>query len=226
MTHERLENLLPEPLLLLSSLGRVIDMNSAARKAFSGLEDGNELYDLVKDPARLDASIRLWARSGDFIRGLVVVNSSVGEQYIAYGARLSENKGSPAQIIVRCYVESKANHRFVEITQRVNALNREVARRKHVESQLFAQKELAQVTLQSIGDAVITTDTEGRVNYLNPVAETLTGWSEAEAWGLHLHEVFHIINEQTREPVENPVGQVLPALPGHRANKVLAAAAR
>ncbi len=209
MNDQSLENLLPEPLLLLSPQGNVIDMNHAARKAFSGLENGSYLHDLVNDPAKLDSSIRLWVRTGDFIRGLVVVNSSVGEQYIAYGARLSENKGSPAQIIVRCYVQSTANQRFVEITQRVNALNREVARRKHVESQLFAEKELAQVTLHSIADAVMSTDIEGRINYLNPVAEKLTGWSEAEARGRSMVEVFRIFSEKTREPVQNPVEEVL-----------------
>lgn len=209
MNHKSLENLLPEPLLLLSSQGRVVDMNHAARKAFTTLENGHQLHELANDPARVDSSISLWVRSGDFIRGLVTISSSIGERYITYGARLRADEGSPAQVIVRCYVESKANQRFVEITRRVNALNREIARRKRVESQLFAEKELAQVTLHSIGDAVITTDKEGRVNYLNPVAEALTGWSEAEARGLLMPEVFRIINEQTREPVENPVVHVL-----------------
>lgn len=209
MNNKSLENLLPEPLLLLSDQGRVVDMNHAARKAFTTLENGHQLHELTNDPARLDSSIRLWVRSGDFIRGLVTITSSIGERYITYGARLRADKGSPAQAIIRCYVESRANQRFVEITRRVNALNREIACRKRVESQLFAEKELAQVTLHSIGDAVITTDREGRINYLNPVAESLTGWSEAEARGLLMPEVFRIINEQTREPVENPVVRVL-----------------
>lgn len=209
MNNNSLDNLLPEPLLLLSSQGKIIDMNHAARRAFSGLENGSQLHDLVNDPAKLDSSIRLWARSGNLIRGLVVVSNAAGERYIAYGARLPGAKGSPAQVIVRCDVESTANQRFVEITRRVNALNREIARRQHAESQLFAEKELAQVTLQSINDAVITTDTEGRVNYLNPVAESLTGWSEAEARGLPLLEVFRIFNEITGEPAENPVARVL-----------------
>jgi PAS domain S-box-containing protein len=64
-------------------------------------------------------------------------------------------------------------------------------------------------TLDSIGDAVIATDMSGLVVRMNPVAERLTGWSEAEGVGCPLPTVFHIINETTREPVENPVELVL-----------------
>ena len=65
------------------------------------------------------------------------------------------------------------------------------------------------VTLASIGDAVIATDTQGRVTFLNPMAESLTGWPLAEAVGRPLAEVFRIINEQTRQPVEDPAAKVL-----------------
>jgi diguanylate cyclase (GGDEF)-like protein/PAS domain S-box-containing protein len=63
--------------------------------------------------------------------------------------------------------------------------------------------------LYCIGDGVIATDAVGRVTHLNPVAENLTGWKESEALGRPMDEVFHIINEKTREPVENPVTKVL-----------------
>jgi PAS domain S-box-containing protein len=65
------------------------------------------------------------------------------------------------------------------------------------------------VTLASIGDAVIATDTQARVTFLNPAAETLTGWALADAVGRPLAEVFRIINEQTRQPVEDPAVKVL-----------------
>ncbi len=65
------------------------------------------------------------------------------------------------------------------------------------------------VTLSSIGDAVIATDDQARVTFLNPVAEALTGWPQADALGRPLAEVFHIINEQTRQPVEDPGTKVL-----------------
>ena len=71
---------------------------------------------------------------------------------------------------------------------------------------LFNEKERAQVTLNSIGDAVMSTDVWGKVTYLNLVAETLTGWSREEAAGRPLEEVFRIVDSATREPVPNPMG--------------------
>ena len=65
------------------------------------------------------------------------------------------------------------------------------------------------VTLSSIGDAVIATDTSGRIAFMNRVAETLTAWRESEGLGRLLSEVFVIVNESTRAPVENPVAKVL-----------------
>ena len=68
---------------------------------------------------------------------------------------------------------------------------------------------LAQIMLQAIGDGVITTDAHGQVEYLNPVAESLTGWTSRDARGVPLDRVFHIINEQTRRAVENPATRAL-----------------
>jgi PAS domain S-box-containing protein len=65
------------------------------------------------------------------------------------------------------------------------------------------------VTLHSIGDAVIATDAEGRIGFMNTVAENLTGWTQAAAKGQWLTDVFHIVNEQTRAVVENPVTKVI-----------------
>ncbi|EGW40291.1 bifunctional diguanylate cyclase/phosphodiesterase, partial [Desulfosporosinus sp. OT] len=85
------------------------------------------------------------------------------------------------------------------------SLIRDITKRKNAEAAIWLEKERAQVTLESIGDAVITTDVYGNVEYLNPIAETLTGWKNTEATGLSLEEVFRIVNEETREPVESPI---------------------
>ncbi|MBI1890853.1 MAG: EAL domain-containing protein [Burkholderiales bacterium] len=74
--------------------------------------------------------------------------------------------------------------------------------------ELFEQKERAQVTLQAITDAVITTSTTGLIDYLNPVAERLTGWNKDEACNRPLEEVFRIIDDSTRERAPNPVTMV------------------
>lgn len=84
-----------------------------------------------------------------------------------------------------------------------------ITQRDHAEQALLEEKERAQVTLHSIGDAVITTDSNGNVEYLNPVAEKLTGWNLDEVKGKPVQEVFHIINEETRGAVTNPVDKVL-----------------
>ncbi len=69
---------------------------------------------------------------------------------------------------------------------------------------LHFQPEWCRVILASIGDAVITADTEGRVTYLSPVAESLTGWTLAEAASQPLEDVFRIVNEESRKPIEGP----------------------
>ncbi|MEP6778381.1 MAG: PAS domain S-box protein, partial [Gemmatimonadaceae bacterium] len=74
----------------------------------------------------------------------------------------------------------------------------------NVEIPLHFQPEWLRVTLASIGDAVITTDTAGRVTFLNSVAESLTGWSQNDANGVQLEKVFNIINQGTRKVVESP----------------------
>lgn len=85
----------------------------------------------------------------------------------------------------------------------------DITDRKHIEELLFYEKELAQVTLHSIGDAVVTTDVAGRVQFINPVAESLTGWPLAEALGKLVSDVIHLLHDETRQPVENPVFQAL-----------------
>lgn len=96
-----------------------------------------------------------------------------------------------------------------DFRQMTAALIEDRRRRDQAERSLFAEKERAQVTLASIGDAVITTDVVGHIQFLNGVAEELTGWSNAEAGGRPLEEVFRIINEVTRQPAVNPVEVVL-----------------
>ena len=76
-------------------------------------------------------------------------------------------------------------------------------------AELFAEKERAQVTLASIGDGVITADTDGWVEYLNPVAEDLTGWKMSDAKGLPLQAMFRLVDEATRRAVPNPIELVL-----------------
>lgn len=86
---------------------------------------------------------------------------------------------------------------------------RHITERRKAEVSLAEEKERLAVTLRSIGDAVITTDVEGRISLINKMAETLTGWQQEEALGEPLGRVFNIINEHTRECAGNPVTKVL-----------------
>ncbi|HVT15979.1 MAG TPA: EAL domain-containing protein [Thermoanaerobaculia bacterium] len=81
----------------------------------------------------------------------------------------------------------------------------DVSERNAAEEALYGEKERAQVTLASIGDGVIRTDTAGTIDYLNPVAEALTGWKSAEALGRTVVEVFQLVDEITRKPLPDPV---------------------
>ncbi len=71
------------------------------------------------------------------------------------------------------------------------------------------QRETLQVTLASIGDGVIVTDARGIITFINPVSESLTGWSLQEAQGQPLKNVFRIVNDRTGVPVTDPVEKVL-----------------
>ena len=85
----------------------------------------------------------------------------------------------------------------------------EIALFKHkMEKRLKESEQWLSTTLRSIGDAVIATNTEGNVIFMNHVSQALTGWNEEEAIGKPLEDVFNIINEKTRERVENPVTKV------------------
>ena len=86
---------------------------------------------------------------------------------------------------------------------------RHTLERNRREHDVNAQKEWFRVTLTSIGDAVITTDTKCRVTFMNTVAEALTGHKTADAMGKHIDEVFLIVNENTRLKAENPIHKVL-----------------
>jgi len=85
----------------------------------------------------------------------------------------------------------------------------DITERKMAETRVFEEKERAQVTLQSIGDGVITTDADGVVDYINPVAQELTGWEMRSAHGEPIDSLMTLINEHTRATVDNPVTRCL-----------------
>jgi len=85
----------------------------------------------------------------------------------------------------------------------------DIRKRRQAEALLFEEKERAQVTLASIADAVVTVDTAGRIEFMNPVAERLTGWPLAEARQRPVAEVFAVVDEATGAPIADPVARAL-----------------
>ena len=138
---------------------------------------------------RTDSLIKVWQQMEKLrVRRLVVM----GEQ--------EELQGIITQSSLLQVLDPK------ELIRVIETLQRELEEQT---KQLQEEKELAQVTLQSIGDAVITTNNLSQIVNINPMAEHLTGWKEEEAKGKPLFEVFHIINEYTRKLAPNPVEKVL-----------------
>jgi PAS domain S-box-containing protein len=113
---------------------------------------------------------------------------------------------SASQVLLRLVVDGK--DAGVETSSNAHAGSPEAHWRK-VEESLRRQSQILEVTLASIGEAVIVTDATGHATFLNSVAETLTGWSQASAKGRPLTEIFRIMNERTRQPVADPVAKVL-----------------
>ena len=118
-----------------------------------------------------------------------------------YSLALSDPSGS-AQLIIFLLASTMISF-LAESMHSMKRRAQEGERREHHQSEQF------RVTLESIGDAVIATDAEGRVTYVNPVAENLLGYSLAQAKSRPLGQVFNIVNEFTRREAENPVERVL-----------------
>ena len=128
--------------------------------------------------------------------------------------------GTPKEVVVRFRTRGATSDRWSSI--RASAVRdehgavrfvvnvfRDVTEERRQHEALGLAQEWFQIALRSIGDAVITTDSDGCINLLNPVAETLTGWSSSDAVRRPLDEVFSIVNDDTRERVPSPVAQVL-----------------
>jgi diguanylate cyclase (GGDEF)-like protein/PAS domain S-box-containing protein len=139
------------------------------------------------DMARVQALIR------DHIAGKTPMFESVH--------RMRHCKGDWRWVVSRAKARVDGTGRL----RRLVGVEFDITERKLYEDALFKEKESAQITLQSIGDGVITTDGHLVVEYLNPTAEGLTGWKFEEAQGKGIDEIFRGFHEETCEPLENPL---------------------
>jgi diguanylate cyclase (GGDEF)-like protein/PAS domain S-box-containing protein len=109
------------------------------------------------------------------------------------------------------FVDLELNSKYAEIGKErfIFTFVRDITERKHSEAALFEEKERAHVTLESIGDGVLTTDIRGVVQYLNPVAEHLSGSDESFAVGQPLNAVLKLVDESSRQPISDPIARCL-----------------
>lgn len=150
-------------------------------------------------PDRLDeeAAILHRIRQGQPSERLETIRLTRDGRHIHVSVGVSPIKDADGKIIGA----SKVVHDITALAAAREALIRE-------KELLAAQKEWLRTTLTSIGDAVIATDPDGLITLMNPVAEELTEWKSEEAIGKPVAEVFRIVNQETRKPVENPVEKV------------------
>ncbi len=210
-------NVLGEASLLVSGKGDLLARNAAAERWIEppSLQDGQdeELFQfaLLSDHDDFLAYLGLCSRSRSTLVGSLKLRTPEGPlDFKTKGAVLRPRQGDDeAIILLQLFPKHEANVQFAALSERIEELNLEILKRRNIEHSLRAQKEWLQVTLTSIGDAVITTDRDGRVTFLNPIAEKLTGWPRDEALGRSLGDIFLVVDETTRERTANPVDVVL-----------------
>lgn len=210
----QLADALPEALILLTSEGRILAANKRATQFLQHDRSsvvGRMLGEFTtSSPEKINTALRAWSRSRSAIPAALRWITDGKQGWRCQGFLLqAATQTDPAQLVLRCIPGKQTASEFI-------ALNHELERQKQTLRKLLASREqlekeheLALVTLESIGDAVITTDNTAHIEYLNPIAESLTGWPNAEAQGKPVTEVFNIINEITREPAIEPVSRCL-----------------
>jgi PAS domain S-box-containing protein len=210
-----LADLLPEALLLVDDAIVIRAANRAAVSLLGQAEEqlmGHALSDFVLDDFdRVLAYVRTCSRTRALTPGAVTLDDgSSAKEYRVEGALYRQRTAeSPPLVLLRLTPKSAATTQFVALNQQLGALTQELERRKRYEATIHEQREQLRVTLSSIGDAVIATDTEANITFMNGCAEAMTGWSEADALAQPLALVFRIVNEYTRAEVESPVTKVL-----------------
>jgi PAS domain S-box-containing protein len=208
---------LPEPMLFVSLDGLVLCTNLACARRMQQSRDSlirTALADIaVDEPSSLRNYLIECARSRQLHIGSLTLRrvDGVFMKFRAGGALFQRSDPSPQSrvVLLRLVPAPESGVAFIALNEKIRQLNAENARRRLIEEDLKRERETLQVTLSSIGDAVIVTDAEGTITFLNAVAESLVGRTLAYARGRPLAAVFRITTEQGGLPVEDPVRNAL-----------------
>lgn len=162
--------------------GNDVELNLRGKSQMD--EVRNDINALIRyDEQHRAARIQLWHRQvRSMLVGLIILALSMG-------------------VLIGLFTRSRLHAVSDAYKTSLDVLNRRA-------EEIFQSEQQLRTTLESIGDGVITCDADGRIQMMNHVAQELTGWSQADASGWPLEEVFCIVHETTREPMENPVSKV------------------
>ncbi|AXS83763.1 diguanylate cyclase domain-containing protein [Marinobacter sp. Arc7-DN-1] len=196
-----LSDALPLGILVTDRDGKCLYSNTAYQKlcGWTGDELIGSHWSSVIHPQDLDKTLRHWDKA------------VLGHEAFLCEARL---KCANGQVIwtrrnAALLTDGMPGHGYVHTVEGISTYKAHERARRQAEEQLFDEKERAQVTLDSIGDAVLSTDIDGRVSYMNVVAETLTGFGRHEAIGRPLSEIFHVVDANTHKPTSDPARRAI-----------------
>jgi len=175
--------------------GTIQTWNASAERIFghSAAEAIGRSIAMLIPADRLDEEREILAKieSGDRVQPYETVRATKDGRAIDVSISISALRNSSGEVIG------------------ASKIVRDLTEHRRMGRELANEQERFRVTLSSIGDAVIASDVDGRVTFVNPIASKLTGWPGDEAVGRPLAEVFHIVSEETREPIDNPAQKVL-----------------
>ncbi len=216
------------------TLGRMKELIKRSDEANDTLRASEERYRLLVDGVKDVANIMLdvsghvitWNQGAERLKGYTA-EEIIGRHYSIFYPSDAVASGKPMAELVQVREQGRVEDEgwrvrkdgsqfwaYVVITplyndkgeiQGFSKITRDISERKAAQDQLRVSEENLSVTLDSIGDGVMATDAAGRVTRLNAVAERLTGWSQTEAAGRPVDEIFRIINQETRLPATIPV---------------------
>ena len=211
----RFADLFPEPILLVSNGGHLCAANRGAQEQLlqsSTITTDDLVSEFVEDTSEKIATyLRDCSRSAQPLPGLFRFRTQ--GSVVAFHCHGSAFRDRDSQdrplVVLRFSAKEASSSRFAALNLQIDQLRNEIARRLNAERMADNQRQLWQVTLSSIGDAVIATDMAGGITFMNPVAEAHLACQFEQCAGQSVEEVFIIRDERTGAPLENPVRQVI-----------------